>query len=59
MSIQYEKTKAVLDLLYLDIKTALERLDKVLEEIHEREKKLQDSKTGVKNERKLTVSRSD
>lgn len=60
MSIQYEKTKATLDLLYLDIKTALERLDNIVEEIHQREKKLEDSKTiRSTNERKFTVSRSD
>lgn len=45
MSIQFEKTKATLEILKLDIKQALERLEEVLEQITDREKKLDESKT--------------
>ena len=45
MTIQFEKTKATLDLLRLEIKEALERLEEILDQISEREKKIDESKT--------------
>lgn len=42
MTIQYEKTKATLELLKLDIKSYVEKLEDVLEEITLREKSIKE-----------------
>lgn len=46
MTIQYEKAKATLDILKLDIKLAVERLEEILDQITEREYKLQEEKNS-------------
>lgn len=48
MTIQFEKTKSVLELLKLDIKSYIEKLEEILEEIKEREKKILDQKEKLK-----------
>lgn len=44
MTIQFEKTKSVLELIKLDIRSYIERLEEILEEIIVREKKILDQK---------------
>jgi len=44
MTIQFEKTKAALELLKLEIKSSLERLEEILDEISEKEKRIIEDK---------------
>lgn len=48
MTIQYEKAKATLDILKLDIKLAVERLEEILDQITEREYKLLEKNSKIK-----------
>lgn len=48
MTIQFEKTKTVLELLKLEVRTALERLEETLSEIIQRERKLEELKQELK-----------
>lgn len=43
MTIQFEKTKATLELLKLDLKDYLEKLETLVDEITEKEKKIIDN----------------
>lgn len=44
MTIQFEKTKAALELLKLEIKSYVERLEEILDEISEKERKIIEDK---------------
>lgn len=44
MTIQFEKTKASLELLKLEIKSYVERLEEILDEISEKERKIIEDK---------------